>query len=372
MGIPKPKYAVFYPIRTGYLHSKRLGADGSADLIWSLTDGKPYVRRKKRPYYRAKRQTHGKRLDELRYYRNVKGVPKLIAHDSYKHLGEEDRAHETYRSAAVIWSYLNGGNLQNLLWHNSHDSEDFLEDPEGRKRVRLRPFPTNELLEIFVWHFFESLLQVFDDLHKRGVAHYNGYSNNVFFHFPNNKAKLPEVNLCDFDDTHSIDADIIGHELALLFINITMLMSRRSYDPTDTQTVEEALSSDLRLDGYQYLANPNRENPSPRFSKELLECRQALGEMCYDQFGGNFAVDLVDIVKPEKKLGKTALVSAVAHLRGRVEKHATRAKANPNTIPDLRELRRDKKPITPILYDSRVELLKNAIGGVREEELSGP
>ncbi|KAI1618453.1 hypothetical protein EDD36DRAFT_426442 [Exophiala viscosa] len=60
---------------------------------------------------------------------------------------------------------------------------------------------------LFKWKVFDQLLDVADHLHRSpsAVAHRDAHQNNMFLHFPDNRAGLPDLFLGDFSRAKPID-----------------------------------------------------------------------------------------------------------------------------------------------------------------------
>ena len=72
------KYAVLFPENGGYLNACPLDSEGRASVVWSISDGKPYMRRKRAPYERQKEtgDAHSKvqePLQEVSWYHGQAG-----------------------------------------------------------------------------------------------------------------------------------------------------------------------------------------------------------------------------------------------------------------------------------------------------------
>ncbi|KAJ9610035.1 hypothetical protein H2200_006365 [Cladophialophora chaetospira] len=340
------KYAVFYPEHTGFLHVKKLGTDASADLLWGIRDGKTYARRKYWP--ETYNSTAVPALDGSQYYREVAGIPKLVHAQSYQHLVEESSSHELFRSHALICEYCNGGNLSSFLERLEHHYAPVVS--------AFSQIESHETLEIFIWHYFDSILQVFGRLHAQGICYFKNWHVNHFLHF-HEGAKLPEIRLGNLDMLTALTLNGLEHELAGLFYNITHLMDRKWYN------VDE-LEYDISL--------KNDEG----FSKELLKCRQTLGQMCMTQLKGNYSVENVDIEPclAIDALDLTPKLKQVDELAATVASMAkrARAKAKNRLSLDLSGIRRDKPGVVPTLFDTRKELLKTSLGGHPRDKVSGP
>ena len=92
-----------------------------------------------------------------------------------------------------------------------------------------------------MWHVFDQMLELFAQLHEQagqGAIYWNRGPANIFLRFPNNRARLPDVYLCDFEHKPGRDADDNSNGLAVLFITITYLMARRRYDRIDPCATE--------------------------------------------------------------------------------------------------------------------------------------
>ena len=192
------------------------------------------------------------------------------------------------------------------------------------------------------------MLQLFDRLHKHGASHWNYWHHNIFLHFAE-KSKFPHVYLCDVEHVGKIDVSHLERELADLFINISYLMGRRYHGIMDSEDAE--------------IINPDKaRGRSPKFSSELLRCREVLGEMCLNEMVANFGVAAFDIPQPAgPRPSLKELQSRIAKLRASVTENATKVKAKCKSLPDLRTLRGDDKSVKPKLYDYPLALLEDNV-----------
>ncbi len=348
------KYAVFYPEHTGFLHVKRLGDDGSADLLWSIRDGKAYTRRKEVP--RKWKKSAVPALEGSRHYREVAGIVRLIHAQTFKHLPAEHPSCELFWSTATISEYCNGGNLSSLLSHlgwAQHRVQDSRAKPGSGEWASFQ-LQTDENLEVFIWHYFDSILQTYQRLHAERKGYYKSWHINHFLQF-HDGAKLPELRLGNLEVLGPLDLVYFGNELGGLFLNITSLMNRENYDPSE---VEEELS----------LSNPKG------FSRELLDCRQILGQLCQSQLYNCYHVEKVDFKEDEALAGLSLhlKLKRMDELATTVASFASRAKAGIGALPDLSGLRRDVPAIKPTLFDTRSELLSSSLKHPHSRTLSGP
>ncbi|KAJ9610047.1 hypothetical protein H2200_006377, partial [Cladophialophora chaetospira] len=309
-----------------YLHVRRLGGDGSAELIWSIREKKPYMRRKLQPERRDKEDE----IREIKGYKDVVGVTRLIHTESFQHLKSNHPQSDDFRSASLICEYCNGSNLSHLQG--------------GLAGGAIPQLQTDEALEIVIWHIFDSVLEIFDNLSKQGRQHENIQNINIFLHFADG-AKLPGIRL---GNVHLISEGDVGEpHLAGLYYNLLHLMYREVYDLVHLET-------DLEFE-------ENYETIRTKYSKELLWCHSILGQLCDGELVGNwfvpdYAVECDEDLKHGKKWDRR-----FDELKTTVAKHAKQARANVKAVPDLSGLRCDKPALEPKLYNSRKELLNASL-----------
>ncbi|KAJ9647672.1 hypothetical protein H2204_000302 [Knufia peltigerae] len=186
---PKPgsaSFAIFHPEIDGYLHVGKIAAGdrGSATLVRSLADGQVYVRKNVMANHAF--ASNGA-CQEVEFYRHcsLPQFPRLLCAQAHQVFAEGALIGPEYKGASLFFEVCNGHTMERLA-----DRADFK--------------PST----LFIWRTFDQLLESFALLHRNGIAHTNAHLGNIFLHFPDGDAKLPELVLGGFGNTKLLSTDI--------------------------------------------------------------------------------------------------------------------------------------------------------------------
>ena len=208
------------------------------------------------------------------------------------------------------------------------------QDHSAEDRVR-HELQTDKALEVLIWHYFDSLLQIFRRLQAERKSHGQGWHVNHFLHFDDG-AKFPEMRLGNLELLGPLSLIAVEHQLAGLFLNVTALMNRDNYNLVE-------------LDDETRLSIPKA------FSTKLRQCRLILGQLCRNQLYANFQVEKVDF-EEDNGLDRLSLhlkVKQVDELAAYVASFANRAKASFGELPDFGCLRRDQPHLAHFIRIAR-------------------
>lgn len=187
---PSIKYAIYYP-EGGYLHVRTLGSgvQGCASLVQSVANGALYVRKKTIPEA-LQPNSQSNTCAEVSLYRPHPRIPKLIRSQEYPVMKSSDPRQAALKTHSMIFEYCNGGTLTRFLHIRADDDA----------------FSASTML---VWKLFDDLLSAVYFLHQQctpAIAHNDAHTSNVFLHFPDEHAKVPDFYLGDLGYAKTIDA----------------------------------------------------------------------------------------------------------------------------------------------------------------------
>lgn len=124
---------------------------------------------------------------EVEFYRRCSHpqVPKLLYAQANQVFAEGALIGPGYKGASLFFEVCNGHTMERLA-----DRADFK--------------PST----LFIWRIFDQLVDTFAFLHRNDVAHTNAHLGNIFLHFPDADAKLPDVVLGGFGNNIFLSSDI--------------------------------------------------------------------------------------------------------------------------------------------------------------------
>lgn len=180
------KFAILFPEGPGYLFVEFLGSgvDGVAVKVRSLADGKVYVRKKTVP--RIANDVNPHRNPEVSLYRSHPNIPRLVYAQTLSNV-TGPREDDTPLSDSMIFDFCNGPTLFAAM-----------------------KLPEFQPCTLFKWKTFDQLLGVLEHLHRNhaAVGHQDLHLENLYLHFPEDAATLPDVYVGDFGQARPIDPSI--------------------------------------------------------------------------------------------------------------------------------------------------------------------
>ncbi|EXJ90983.1 serine/threonine protein kinase [Capronia coronata CBS 617.96] len=185
------KFGILYPEGRGYLHVRSLGKgmQGMATLVQSVASGSRYVRKKTVADVST---LPGDACPEVSLYRAHPLIPQLIRSQEYPATRPPNGRTVTLKSHSMIFAYCNGGTLTRFL---NIRAEDSIYTPST----------------MLVWKMFDDLLTSVYFLHQQctpAITHNDAHSHNVFLHFPDEHAKVPDFMLGDLGLAKTIDSRV--------------------------------------------------------------------------------------------------------------------------------------------------------------------
>ena len=254
------KSVCYTPANGGYVYIRELGrgAQGTAILVRSMTDGEFYVLKKSYSELEGGEQTPS---PEVEFYRPHPRVPKLVYHDAFV---DQDLSHIPVpkKINTLVSSYCNLVDLDQL------GSKCF--DKSGK------------VDEVLIWRCLGQMLEVIEFLHfqcQPKINHADIGSGNVFAHSPADK-RLPDFFLGDFGIAEYIP-EVFDKVAGFGYVVINDYFVTESY--FELKSVVWAL-----LNGPTYPLKPKYHTQRKRFetlySEKLVLCYDALEWFIGDDF----------------------------------------------------------------------------------------
>lgn len=172
------------------------GSHGTACLVRSVADGQVYVRKKISPSYAFDENNECK---DVKYYLAHPNIPRLLHVQEHKLLVDPSE-YPPDAASATMSKYFNPETFKSVAAYFDYCNADSI--------MRLTHFKQFKPSTLFLLKTFDQLLDTFGYLHRNGVAHRDAHMANLFLHFPNDNAPLPDLFVGDYGCASTIPSDI--------------------------------------------------------------------------------------------------------------------------------------------------------------------